>query len=272
MIALIDGDIIAYRCSASCQKQGITVEPLDVALMRVDDLMNRILHETGSSDYIVYISGSDNYRYSFYPEYKANRKDVPKPEWLQQCREHLVTQWNAVITDGIEADDAMGITSYKYCEAQEKNVICTIDKDLLMIPGYHYNFVTGVSQWVSPKQGLSTFCKQLITGDKTDNIFGYDGKARPIVPKFLIPVMEQIDEAPTLHDKLTIVREMYNDDARLLMNARCLWIQTKEDEIWDFPDESKERWAMDGSPLSFICDEWTEGGIEALASEVPNTE
>jgi 5'-3' exonuclease len=109
MIALIDADIVAYRCAASCEKQGVVVEDSWVALKRVDELMQRIIAETGASDFKAFLTGSDNFRYEYNPEYKANRKDTRRPVWLQQAREHLVTRWGASVEDGQEADDALGI-------------------------------------------------------------------------------------------------------------------------------------------------------------------
>ena len=111
--ALLDADIIAYRCSASCQKQGVTVEPVEVAILRCDELVQRILHETAAEFYYPYLTGSNNFRLKYNPEYKANRKDSKKPEWLEQVREHLVLNWNAQVSDGCEADDMMAIEQTK---------------------------------------------------------------------------------------------------------------------------------------------------------------
>jgi hypothetical protein len=33
---------------------------------------------------------------------------------------------------------------------------------------------------------------------------------------------------------------MYNDDTRLLMTGQCLWIQRKENDLWQFPIEKEE--------------------------------
>lgn len=106
---LVDGDIISYRCAASCLRQGVCVEPVEIAQMRVNDLMYRIIQETEATQYEVYIGGIDNFRYSIYPEYKANRKDIVKPAWLEACREQLVVEWGAKIVNGMETDDMLGI-------------------------------------------------------------------------------------------------------------------------------------------------------------------
>lgn len=229
--ALVDGDIVCYRSAASCQKQGVVVEPVEVAIMRVNDLMSRILQETSADTYKAYLTGSENYRYKYNPDYKGNRKDTPRPEWLQQCREHLVMQWNASVEDGQEADDAMGIEQM----ASKDTVICSIDKDLLMIPGEHYDFVKGIHREQFTIPAIRHFYWQLIMGDRTDNIFGFDGKARQTVPKFLEPVINELESYDDELDMFEFVRGLYNDDTRLLMNGVCLWIRRNPEEIWKFP-------------------------------------
>ena len=90
MQALIDGDIVAYRCAFSANN-----DPEEAAILRVENLMRQILNNVCAETYRVFISGEDNFRYKIWPEYKANRKDTPKPVWLQQCREYLLKEWNA---------------------------------------------------------------------------------------------------------------------------------------------------------------------------------
>jgi len=96
MQALIDGDIVAYRCSASAEH-----EPEEIAVLRIENMMRDILRESESDEYRCFLTGKGNYRYDIYPEYKANRKDKPKPVHLQACRDYLVETWNAVISEGL---------------------------------------------------------------------------------------------------------------------------------------------------------------------------
>jgi len=233
--ALIDGDIICYRCAASCQKQEVVTESMDVALQRVDDLMNRILHDTNAQDYQVYLTGSNNFRFKYNPEYKANRKDSVKPQWLEQCREHLVVNWHAQVSDGCEADDLMAIAQTK----SEDTIICTIDKDLLQVPGNHYNFVKQEFQIITPLTGRFNFYWQFIMGDKSDNILGFDGLMRSTVPKKMEWMVSELQEACLKGERAAFewVRSLYNDDDKLLMNGRCLWMQREYDQIWEFPSE-----------------------------------
>lgn len=229
--ALVDGDIVCYRTAASCEKQGVLVEPVEVALLRAEELLQRIIHETKSDSYKVYLTGSDNYRMQYNPEYKANRKDTPRPAHLQAVREYVCTTWKATVEDGQEADDAMGIEQM----ASQDTIICSIDKDLLMIPGEHYDFVKGIHREQFTIPAIRHFYWQLIMGDRTDNVFGFDGKARQSVPKFLEPVINELESYDDELDMFEFVRSLYNDDERLLMNGICLWIRREPEQVWSFP-------------------------------------
>jgi len=231
MIALIDGDIIAYRCSASAQH-----EPEDVAVLRVDNMMRDILRESESTEYSNFLTGKGNFRYDIYPEYKANRKDKPKPVHLQACRDYMVTKWNAVISEGCEADDLIGIAATD-CDDMMAYVICSVDKDLKMIPGHHFNFVTKDRTFVSPLTGMKNFYKQLILGDVSDNIPGYDGKARQKWPKFMQHHHDNIEYCSNAIDMYTYAREIYTNEAQnIILNGRLLHIQREVGEIWNPPN------------------------------------
>ncbi len=194
--------------------------------------MQRILYAASATEYKVFLSGNDNFRYAINPEYKANRKDVPRPEWLQPVREYLVVNHKAIICDGVEADDELGIHQDK---ENNTTIIASIDKDLLMIPGLHYNFVKDEHSTVTKLEGLRHFYIQLILGDKADNIFGYDGKARSVIPIFLQPAIDYILACEYEQDMYEYVADMYDDMDRLIMNAHCLYIRQKTDDKWKVP-------------------------------------
>lgn len=231
--ALIDGDAIAYRTAASCEPTKIKehLESKEDALFRCEELVRRILLETEAESYKIYIGGSDNFRYEYNPDYKANRKDTPRPTWLEDTRECLVVNHQATICNGQEADDALGI----YQCNNINTVIVGVDKDLLMIPGNHYNFVTSTFREQSQVAAMQWFYYQLIMGDRSDNIFGFDGVARATVPKKLETTISQLNNFLEEKEMFEFVRDLYNDDDRLLMNGRCLWIRRQEGEIWQFP-------------------------------------
>lgn len=228
--ALIDADIVAYRCAAATEN-----DTEDIACFQVTEMMNRILHETNAMQYKAFLTGSNNFRYGIYPDYKANRKDTVKPRHLEAVRAHLVSTWKAAVTDGIEADDALGI---EQCSIHDgDSVVCSIDKDLLMLPGKHYNFVKGEGRMVSPLEGLRHFYGQLILGDRSDNIPGFDGKMRLKVPKFLEEHFFFLEEAVNEWEMYNYVQDLYLDKDQMNINGRVLWIMRKADDFWQPPEK-----------------------------------
>ena len=231
-IALIDGDIIAYRCSAACENESV-----ELALIRTYDMMQNILTETGATAYKCFLSGKGNFRNDINPGYKANRKDKVDPIHRQVCKDFLISDWNAVVCDGYEADDALAMeqsgdwyvnTRFGFPDSSTSKVetiICSIDKDLLQVPGKHYNFVKKEFSEVSKVEGLRNFYKQMLIGDSSDNIFGVSGIGKVKAAKYIDPLENE-------EIMLYTILDLYRDSLRLAMNADCLWLMRKENEKW----------------------------------------
>jgi hypothetical protein len=233
MIALIDGDIVLYRSSASCEptKAKPFLEEEWVATERLKELMARILLETKADDYTVYIGSGSNFRYSIYPDYKSNRTS-PKPTHYAELRRYLLDNYKVEVAENMEADDLLCINQYKH---GDESIICSIDKDLLQIPGKHYNFVKNVFSYVSPLEGLQNFYKQLIAGDGTDNIPSYDGKIRHSIPKFISDLCAPIDGMFKEEEMYNYCLDVYVNDDTLHRNAQLLYTLRNENETWRPP-------------------------------------
>lgn len=215
-LALIDMDLISYPVSASCEDCSE-----DIVIARCDKTMQDILDVTGATSYLGWLTGSNNFRKDINPEYKANRKDKPLPKFLNLLREHLVTNWQAQVTDGIETDDAIGIALTQYPDA----IVCSYDKDLDMLPGKHYNWYKGVEYEITSIEGIRHFYKQLLIGDRADNIIGVDGIGKVKAAKLL-------DHLELESDMLDCVKDKYDSMERLAMNGACLWILREENKPW----------------------------------------
>jgi len=174
-----------------------------------------------TEEYKIFLSGKKkpNFRRVLNPDYKANRDTIEKPYWLPFCLDYLEGAWVAEYIQGAEADDALG-----YFQT-DNTVICTIDKDLDMIPGEHYNFVKDVSYHVQPGEAIQFFYKQMLIGDTSDNIQGVS-KLGPVKASKLIDPIE-IEQ-----DMFDVVYNKYNDPKRFLINAECLWIQQERGTTW----------------------------------------
>ena len=218
-VCLIDGDIVAFSCAASAEKDGE-----EQALYRVNDLMRKILDANHATAFTCYLTGDNNFRKVISKTYKANRKDKPLPTYLEACRGLLVHRWNAVVIHGMEADDSMGI---EQCQSPHDTVICSIDKDMLMIPGEHYNWRKELYSSVTEQSGLVFFYRQLLIGDTSDNVQGVKGigpvKAASIIHDDMEDELEMFETVHRMYDY---------DDKRLITNCALLWINRDKGQTW----------------------------------------
>jgi hypothetical protein len=200
--AFIDGDIIRYLCGfaieydlfhveghghirtktalkeflklnpdAKYEKEEV-VEPPSNAIQICKNYIAQIERTIGCPSTMI-LSGSTNFRddIATIKPYKGNRPDR-KPKCFQDLTDWMIEN-GAVVTDGIEADDLMAIRANEIPD--ERGIICTIDKDLLQVPGWHYNFQKDVLQYVDEEQAHFNLCVQILAGDSTDNIQGIPG-------------------------------------------------------------------------------------------------
>lgn len=221
MKALIDGDIVVYRGAASAENDDAWI-----AQSRADQMIQDILADTGATSYSVFLTGTGNFRREIAPSYKANRPDNRPAHW-QAVREFLVTQHKAQICNGYEADDEMGVQQDK---VGGTTVICSIDKDLLQIPGKHYNFVKKVFQEVTPDEGLKFLYLQSLIGDRSDNIVGVPGIGPVKANQALAELLPE-----EWYDKC---RAMYSDDERYHLNMQLLYIWQKPNDKWLPPTDT----------------------------------
>lgn len=221
MKVLVDGDILVYRAGFAADKtlyevylgempegkpaletttyrdvqnfvKGIEGQPhcvvrsaaqggIEAALGGAKDMIGTILDKSGADEMQIYLSGKKNFREDLatFAKYKGNRDKQRRPLFYQEIKDYLCNVWGAVYSDGCEADDAMGL-------AQEKDtMIVSIDKDLLQIPGRHFNWVRDEMTTVSIDEGIHLFYKQILTGDRTDNIVGIPGVGDKTAEKLL---------------------------------------------------------------------------------------
>jgi hypothetical protein len=246
---IIDGDIIAYRSAA-----GTEGSHPDDTIDKVDTLMNFIVAETvvfpTSSNLECYLTGKGNFRYEVAKTvpYKGNRKDVVKPTNLPLARQHLIDKWGAVVSQGEEADDLIGIASAR--GDPETTVVVTIDKDMMQLQGWNWNFVKDVWTKISVDEGNKFFYTQILTGDRADNIRGIHG----IGPVKAAKVLEGRTTEEELYKACVdiYVCHWYADhidyeyvfpvedwaEQRVLENARLLWLRRYPDEMWSPPNGS----------------------------------
>jgi len=227
MKLLIDGDPIVYRIGFACQKKDketglVTADPESHTLRSCKVFLTQLINKTEADIYKIYLTGKGNFRYKVREDYKANRKGTDKPVHYQLVRDYLVSNFAAQVVDGMEADDAVAL------EQTSDTVIATIDKDLLMVEGKHYNYGKGTWATVSAEEGEYFFYKQMLTGDKVDNIIGIRGIGEKKASKIL-------DTTPRKDWDKTII-ELYKKEFedgyhRAVQNTQLLWMLQRDKQM-----------------------------------------
>lgn len=168
--ALIDADSIYFRAVMKCAKE------YDIR-KSIKDTVNVIRRETMCNDPLIAVKGKGNYRKDLYDAYKANRKPLDDEirDRLAYAHNYMIEDHGAIMADGMEADDLVSIWAYECMRDDIPYVIVGIDKDLLQIPGDHYNFVKGTHQNVDKDTAHYNLMRQCLTGDNADNIPGIKG-------------------------------------------------------------------------------------------------
>jgi len=221
--ALIDGDILVYRIGFSSEE-----EPESVALARCSEFLEDLLLYNNFESYQGYLTGKKNFRneIAITAPYKGNRK-AAKPKHYEVLRDYMQKAWGFIMIEDQEADDAIGIAAYEmevgeYC-------ICSIDKDLDMLRGDHFNFVKNERYFISEEEGIKNFYKQMLVGDRVDNIIGIKGIG-PVKAERLLK------ECKDEQEMYLAVLEAYEGNAeRVLENGRLLWIRRQSNQMWTPP-------------------------------------
>ena len=226
MKALIDGDILVYRIGFASED-----EPESIAIARCSEFIEDLILFNGFGEYQGYLTGKRNFRneIAVTAPYKGNRKSA-KPKHYQLLRDYMESAWSFTMIEDQEADDAIGIAAYEmevgeYC-------ICSIDKDLDMLRGDHYNFVKDERYFITEEEGIKNFYKQLLMGDRVDNIIGIKGIGTVKAERLL-------KECKNENEMYLAILEAYDGNAeRVLENGRLLWIRREPNQIWTPPNSS----------------------------------
>ena len=221
---LIDGDIIGYRIGFSTEE-----ENEKIVISRVATFIETMLWEDLEAEtYQGYLTGSGNFRNEIATTapYKGNRT-APKPKHLQLIRDYLVSAWDFQVSEGQEADDSIAIA---HVENNYKSIIASIDKDFLQLRGNHWNFVKKEMTFVSEEEAIKNFYRQVLTGDRVDNIIGLKGIGPVKADKIL-------SERESPAEMYTACVQAYGSTERVIENCRLLWLRRTPNELWQPPTE-----------------------------------
>jgi 5'-3' exonuclease len=180
MIALIDGDSIAYIAGADkVDKDSYTGDRIvlekdeTIVKQQIHSIIDEILKAVNAESYILFLTGRGNFRYDVFSDYKANRKKVEPPRLMQFAKQYLQSLPGVYTTEKIEADDAVNILKNHY---GENSIICSPDKDVLNLKGTHFNYRKMEFHTTDEKAAELCFWTDMISGQSGDNIKGIPGK------------------------------------------------------------------------------------------------
>lgn len=264
-IALIDADIMVYEAAYRSQ-EGIEWDPGEVSkyadledaidLLEVD--IARLEENTKADSLIFALTDSArelNFRRSVWPKYKCHREAPAgqqgdgRPLLYKALREYLRREHKVFQKPGIEGDDTIGIlATAQFDWLSEDRVMCSVDKDLLGIPGWHFNWRKPERDvhYVTEREADRNFMLQVLMGDATDGYPGIPG----IGPKKAEKILNSVEEHSAVfidHPQYfwwTAVRVAYAqagfDDDYLLSQARCARILRVSD--WDTVNQRPILW------------------------------
>lgn len=268
MIPLIDGDILRYEIGfcgeyeEDDEETGEAVKKIrewEFVQKLLDDKIKFICDEVGATQPpIIFITGSetsvrivnrrDRYKdvqpvvmvrpfredIATIKPYKGTRKGV-KPFHFDNITAHLLANYDCDIAFGIEADDRMAQTQ------SEGTIICSRDKDLRMVPGWHYGWECGKQASFGPEivdakgwlkydykgdvkgAGLKFFFYQMLVGDTVDNIPG----CAKIGPKKAMDILAKC-ETKREHELAIIeaYKKAYGDNWQWILEeqSKLLWM------------------------------------------------
>lgn len=176
---IVDGDIIAYKASASTEKsvnwgEGIwTVHAFEEeGIAAMEAQIKTLVDKLDGGDLIFALSDGRSFRYDIYPQYKGNRAATRKPLTLPFLKQHLLDNYRTYLRPRLEGDDILGILMTSKTIIKGDKIQVSIDKDQRCIPGKFYDQGRDEFRDISEEEADRFHLYQTLIGDATD---GYPG-------------------------------------------------------------------------------------------------
>ncbi len=186
MLAIIDADSIGFSIASSIWKQQKDdpeyIHTEQDYYQAIEWFLAGIFEDTQATESELWLTPKKSFRKILVPEYKSNRKGKEKPPMLGDVVSVMREKFGAKdADDGFEADDEVGQTALDFWKKDDEDgcVICSIDKDLDTIPGWHYRWGTfnrdSKMYFVTQEQAMHFYYVQVLAGDPGDGIKGIPG-------------------------------------------------------------------------------------------------
>lgn len=263
MRALIDADVLTYEAGFSGQyvdeEGNEQLRSFEFVAEVLDDKINNIVEAAWCDEPILYLTygrhlhkliNKEAARQGLPPyEYKPNfrfeaatitpykERGNKKPFHFHNIIAYMLGNYKVKVVEGIEADDAI---------CMDKGVICTRDKDLRMVPGWHYGWECGAQPGFPLAEvdelgflerrgnklhgtGYKFFSAQRLMGDNVDSIPGLYGYGPVKVLKLLSHLESKSDlDAAVEEEYEKVIGEGY--EKRLEEVSHLLWMLQERTE------------------------------------------
>jgi len=216
--AFIDGDPLLFIAEWK--------RTVQEAKVRIDELVMSISDSVfvDQPKVKIAVKGEGNFRYDILPTYKGDRQRDEDRQWrLNELRDHLIKEHDAVQAHGQEPDDLLAQWAHQ-CE--DPFAICSIDKDLLTVPGIHFNIGKNIIEHVDNDRADYLFMQQLLTGDRVDCIPGLAG----IGPAKSARLLEGIPYGKRMDAVKAAYNEVYGSGWKKELQLTCDLIYIRREE------------------------------------------
>ena len=240
--ALIDADFLPYYVCHNKKDEGgnTTEKTFEECKAGADSLLKSIFTLTKATHYILAFTVGKCFRYTVYPEYKANRKYKEVIPYLKETKEYLIENYHSTHHPDLEADDIVRIVyerdAFINDDGTETNFIVSPDKDMLMLEGKHYNPKT--NEWIetSEAEANAFFWKSVICGDGADGVKGLMGKGEAFAKKlFSILANDKYYPEAVLSAFISHYNDVHMAIEEYYKNYKCLYI-LKEYGSYEIPE------------------------------------
>lgn len=275
----MDGDVLAYESAFAAEAawkydfpSSLDPPPFDKVAEQLDNRLANICGRVGATQPpILYLTGKKNFRHDIAKRQAYKDRASNKPWHFKNVLAYMKGKYDCRLTEGLEADDLMSIEQTRSRELLEGNplytgpttttIICTRDKDLRSVEGWHYGWELENQPEFGPEivdflgrirlsdkrnkiigTGLLFFYAQCLTGDSVDSIVGLP-KCGPV--KAYETLKSATSEEEAFRSVLSAYKASYGDEqgpVELLEQGRLLWMTRYLHEdgspvLWELPYE-----------------------------------